>query len=177
MEKNKTRHTGSMQKGNKVKKLIRNEGTKVKHIRKRNESNITWSICLFKLSLKEEELQLMNQPFIPLKSMCIPFPPCETHKTVRDHTPKQLAWPINLILYEQKMSNLFLDSCVFERERYPLTWIKVKSYPFMAKLHDCLLFSPSFWISLKLSPEVFSTLFEVFASLKVPHLSTLTKVK
>ena len=44
MEKNKTKHTGSMQKGNKEKKLIRNEGTKVKHIRKRNESNNTQSI-------------------------------------------------------------------------------------------------------------------------------------
>ena len=92
MEKNKTRHTGSMQKGNKEKKLIRNEGTKVKHIRKRNESNNTQSIGLFKQSLKEEVLQLMNRPFIPFKSRCISFPPYGPHKTMSDHAPKHLSF-------------------------------------------------------------------------------------
>lgn len=60
---------------------------------------LTRSICPIKQSLKEEKLQLMNWSFIPFKGTCIPFPPNDPHKTMRDHSPKhfssdsiKLAW-------------------------------------------------------------------------------------
>ena len=72
----------------KKKTLNNNESTNIKHIRKKNKSNNTQSICPFKQSLKEKELQLMNQSFIPF----IPFPLYDLHKTMRDHASKHLYY-------------------------------------------------------------------------------------
>ena len=72
---------------------------KKKHIRQRVESKNAWSICLFKQSLKEEKLQLMNRSFIPFKGACIPFPPNEPHKTMKKHSPKHLSFDSNKLAW------------------------------------------------------------------------------
>ena len=99
--KNKAhRQCAKSQKKKKKKKLKGNEGTKIHHIRKRNEINHIRSICPFKQSLKEKELQLMNRPFIPSKYVY--FLPSNPYKIMGDHTPKHLSfasvkllWPTN----------------------------------------------------------------------------------